>query len=308
MENFYKKYVKYKEEYFVTIDETLLKITNNNNDIIKEEIYNLILNYIGVFDIFNLIISARKCAIDYNKFNNFDNDELQNQLILLEENITLINKKIITVQKKIPIDENNIQEISNRFINLFIFNRNNLKKFKNLLDKTDNNIILLAKINKININTFEYNNDIYNGYTIEMINKIINNKINNNKINRLFILLTCNLTQTQKDLELNNLNTNYKHLIDKYNLIILTVENINRNLKISYDRIKEIIIENIIIVNNYLLFDDTINEKFLNNENFFNEERSKICNKTYFLKHIEKYNNKRLLILKKYLLEKFIPY
>jgi hypothetical protein len=306
MESFYKKYQKYKEEYFIQVDNKLLEI--NNNDVIKEEIYNLILEYIGIFDIFNLITSTRKCAIDYNKLNNFDNDELQNQLKLLEENINLINKKIIIVQKKIPIDENNIQEISNRFINLFIFNRNNLKKFKNLLDKTDNNIILLAKINKININTFEYDNNIYNGYTIEMINKIINNNITDNKINRLFILLTCNLTQTQKDLELNNLNTNYKNLLDKYNSIITTVENINRNLKISYDRIKEIIIENIIIVNKYLLLDDLFCEKFLNNENFFNEARSKICNKTYFIKHIEKYDNKRLFILKKYLLNKLIPY
>jgi hypothetical protein len=306
MENFYKKYFKYKEEYFTSVDNKLLEI--NNNDIIKEEIYNLILEYIGTFDIFNLITSARKCAIDYNKLNNFDNDELQNQLILLEKNIMLINNKIILVQKKIPVDENNIQAISNRFINLFIFNRNNLKKFKNLLDKTDNNIILLAKINKININTFEYNNDIYNGYTIEMINKLINNKINDNKINRLFILLTCNLTQIQKDLELNNLNTNYKHLIDKYNSIISTVENINRNLKISYDRIKEIIIENIIIVNNYLLFDDFLNEKFLNNENLFNEVRLNLCNKIYLFKYIEKYNYKGLCIFKKYLLDKFIPY
>jgi hypothetical protein len=308
MENFYKKYIKYKEEYFTSVDNKLLEINNNDNDIIKEEIYNLISEYIGIFDIFNLITSARKCAIDYNKFYNFDNNELQNQLILLEENITLINKKIILVQKKIPVDENNIQAISNRFINLFIFNRNNLKKFKNLLDKTDNNIILLAKINKININTFEYNNDIYNGYTIEMINKLINNKITDNKINRLFILLTCNLTQTQKDLELNNLTNNYKHLIIKYNSIISTVENINRNLKISYERIKEIIIENIITVNNYLLFDNTIDYKFLINENFFNEIRSKICNKIYLYKYIEKYDKKRLLIFKKYLLDKFIPY
>jgi hypothetical protein len=307
MEDFYKKYEKYKEDYFKEVDKKLLEI-NNYNEIIKEEIYNLILEYIGTFDIFNLITTARKYAIDYNKLNNFDNDKLHDELLLLEKNISLINKKIILVQKKIPVDENNIQEISNRFINLFIINRNNLKKFKKLLDKNDNNLIILAKINKININTFEYDNEINNGYTIEMINKLINNKISDNKINRLFILLTCNLTQSQKDLELNKLNINYINLIDKYNSIILNVENINRNLKISYDRIKEIIIENIIIVNNYLLFDGFLDEKFLNNENFFNEIRLKICNKKTLFKYIENYDKKRLLILKKYLLDKFIPY
>jgi hypothetical protein len=308
MENFIKKYEKYKEEYFKEVDNKLLKIDNENNDIIREEIYNLILEYIGTFDIFNLITSARKYAIDYHKFNNFDNDKLHNELLIIENNINLINKKINIVQKKIPINENNIQEISNRFINLFIINRNNLKKFKKLLDKNDNNLILLAKINKININTFEYDNEINNGYTIEMINKLINNKISDYKINRLFILLTCNLTQIQKDIELNKLNTSYISLIDKYNSIILNVENINRNLKISYDRIKEIIIENIIIVNNYLLFDGFLDAKILNNENFFNEVRSNLCNKLFLFKYIEKYDKKRLLIFKKYLIDKLILY
>jgi len=308
MENFIKKYEKYKEEYFKEVDDKLLKISNENNDIIREEIYNLILEYIGTFDIFNLITSTRKYAIDYHKFNNFDNDKLYDELLMIENNINLINKKINIVKKKIAIDENNIQEISNRFINLFIINRNNLKKFKKLLDKNDNNFILLAKINKININTFEYDNEINNGYTIEMINKLINNKISDNKINRLFILLTCNFTQVQKDIELNKLNSSYISLIDKYNSIILNVENINRNLKISYDRIKEIIIENIIIVNNYLQFDGYFDAKILNNENFKNEVRSNLCNKLFLFKYIEKYDKKRLLIFKKYLLDKLILY
>ncbi len=116
MEDFYKKYLKYKEEYFSYVDDKILQIKINNNDIIKEEIYNILNNYIGIFDINNTIISARKDAIDYNKLFKLDNNELQNELIFLDENINLVNKKITLIQKKIIIDENNILEISNRII------------------------------------------------------------------------------------------------------------------------------------------------------------------------------------------------
>jgi hypothetical protein len=313
MDNFYKRFLKYKEEYISTIDDKILQIKINNNDIIKEEIYNLINNYIGVFDITNTIRLARKDAIDYDKLYKLNNCEIQNQLIFLEENMTLINKKIVLVQKKIIIDENNILDISNRIINLFIFNNNNIQKFKKLLDQIDNNNILLAKINSIDINTLQYNNSINNGYNIEMINKITNNKLKDNKlknniIKRFFLLLSYNLTQKQKDLELDNLITYYYCLLDRYNAILQTANNLNRNLKISYDRMKEIIIENIIIVNKYLILDDTINETFLKNEKFFNEIRYDICNKDNLFKYFEHLDYKRLSILKKYLLEKLINF
>lgn len=312
MEDFYKKYLKYKEEYFSYIDDKILQIKIDNNDIIKEEIYNLLNNYIGVFDINNTIISARKDAIDYNKLFKLDNDELCNELFFLEENITLINKKIVLIQKKIIIDENNILEISNRIIKIFIFNKNNIQKFKKLLGLIDNNNILLAKINKIDINTLQYNDNIDNGYNIDMINKITN-KITNNKvkdviIKRLFLLLSYNLTQKQKDLELDKLINSYYYLLDKYNSILQTVNNLNRNLKISHDRMKEIIIENIIIVNKYLILDDTINETFLKNEKFFNEMRYDMCNKDNLFKYFEQFDYKRLSILKKYLQDKLIPF
>lgn len=312
MEDFYKKYLKYKEEYFSYIDDKILQIKIDNNDIIKEEIYNLLNNYIGVFDINNTIISARKDAIDYNKLFKLDNDELRNELFFLEENITLINKKIVLIQKKIIIDENNILEISNRIIKIFIFNKNNIQKFKKLLGLIDNNNILLAKINKIDINTLQYNDNIDNGYNIDMINKITN-KITNNKvkdviIKRLFLLLSYNLTQKQKDLELDKLINSYYYLLDKYNSILQTVNNLNRNLKISHDRMKEIIIENIIIVNKYLILDDTINETFLKNEKFFNEMRYDMCNKDNLFKYFEQFDYKRLSILKKYLQDKLIPF
>jgi hypothetical protein len=308
MEDFYKKYVKYKEEYFSYIDDKILQIKIDNNDIIKEEIYNLLNNYIGIFDINNTIISARKDAIDYNKLFKLDNDELRNELFFLEENITLINKKIVLIQKKIIIDENNILEISNRIIKLFIFNKNNIQKFKKLLEPIDNNYILLAKINKIDINTLQYNDNIDNGYNIDMINKITNNKVKDVIIKRLFLLLSYNLTQKQKDLELNKLINHYYCLLDKYNSILQTVNNLNRNLKISHDRMKEIIIENIIIVNKYLILDDTINETFLKNEKFFNEIRYDICNKDNLFKYFEQFDYKRLSILKKYLQDKLIPF
>ena len=312
MEDFYKKYLKYKEEYYSYIDNKILQIKIDNNNIIKEEIYNLLNNYIGIFDINNTIISARKDAIDYNKLFKLDNDELRNELFFLEENITLINKKIVLIQKKIIIDENNILEISNRIIKLFIFNKNNIQKFKKLLGQIDNNNILLAKINKIDINTLQYNDNIDNGYNIDMINKITN-KITNNKvkddiIKRLFLLLSYNLTQKQKDLELDKLINSYYCLLDKYNSILQTVSNLNRNLKISHDRMKEIIIENIIIVNKYLILDDTINETFLKNEKFFNEIRYDMCNKDNLFKYFEHYDYKRLSILKKYLQDKLIPF
>ena len=308
MENFYKKYLKYKEEYFSTVDDKILQIKINNNDIIKEEIYNLINNYIGVFDINNTISSARKDAIDYNKLYKLNNDELCNELIFLEEKMTLVNKRIVLVQKKITINENNILEISNRILNLFIFNKNDIQKFKKLIGQFDNNNILLAKINKIDINTFQYNNNINNDYNIEMINKITNNKLKDDKIKRLFLLLSYNLTQKQKDLEIDNLITYYYSLLDKYNAILQTVNNLNRNLKISYDRMKEIITENIIIVSKYLILDDTINETFLKNEKFFNEIRQDICNKNNLFKYFEHFDYKRLSMLKKYLSEKLIPF
>lgn len=312
MENFYKKYLKYKEEYFSTVDNKISQIKINNNDIIKEEIYNLINNYIGVFDINNTISSTRKDAIDYNKLYKLNNDELRNEIILLEENMTLINKRIVLVQKKIIIDENNILEISNRIVNLFIFNKNDIQKFKKLLGPIDNNNIILVKINKIDINTLQYNDNIDNGYNIDMLNKITN-KITNNKvkddiIKRLFLLLSYNLTQKQKDIELDKLINSYYYLLDKYNSILQTVNNLNRNLKISHDRMKEIIIENIIIVNKYLILDDTINETFLNNEKFFNEIRYDMCNKDNLFKYFEYFDYKRLSILKKYLLERLIPF
>ncbi len=144
-----------------------------------------------------------------------------------------------------------------------------------------------------------------------MINTItnkINNKVKNDSIKRLFLLLTYNLTQKQKDTELDRLINYYYYLIDKYNAILLTVNNLNRNLKISHDRIKEIIIENIIIVNKYLILDDTINETFLKNEKFFNEIRYSMCNKDNLFKYFEQFDYKRLSILKKYLQDKLIPF
>ena len=71
---------------------------------------------------------------------------------------------------------------------------------------------------------------------------------------------------------------------------------------------KEIIIENIIIVNKYLILDDTINETFLKNEKFFNEIRYDMCNKDNLFKYFEHFDYKRLSILKKYLQDKLIPF
>ena len=141
-----------------------------------------------------------------------------------------------------------------------------------------------------------------------MINKITNNKVKDDSIKRLFLLLTYNLTQKQKDAELDKLINYYYSLLDKYNSILQSVNNLNRNLKISHDRMKEIIIENIIIVNKYLILDDTINETFLKNEKFFNEIRYDMCNKDNLFKYFEQFDNKRLSILKKYLQDKLIPF
>ena len=306
MENFEIKYEEYKKKFYNDMDKDKENIERNKDKIdkdkIKEEIYHLIYKSIGYIDIDNIIVEARKDAIDYKDINYntlYDNVSKYNNKMLE------INEQIIKIQKKVIITKYNVMNLSKKYINFISLysNRENIKKFNKLfeLEKINDNFYLLNTINKIDINKIEFVENMNNGYSIDFIEKI-----ENKKINRIYFLLLNHITQLQKDNITNKLIDEYIYNYKNYNSIKNKIKNLDRNHKIAYEEIKSIIIKNIIIINKYLLQDEIITKTFLQNEKFLFEIQSKFMIKIYIFSLLENYDIKRLKIFKNYLVNNLL--
>jgi len=299
MENFDKKYEEYKRKFYDNMEKDKDK---EDKEKIKEEIYNLIYKSIGYLDIDSIISDARKDAIDYKDINY---ETLYNKLSIYNERMLEINNKIIKIQLIEIIKKENVMNLSNKhinFISLFA-NRENIKKFNKLFDpeKIDDNFYLLNRINKIDINKIEFDENINNGYSYEMLEAI-----ENKKINRIYFLLHYFITQLQKDNITNNLIDDYIFYNKNYNNIKNKINNLDRNHSIACEEIESIIKKNIIIIGKYLQQDEIITEEYLKNKRFLYELQCKFIIKNNIFTVINNYDIRRLRIFKNYLINNLL--
>ena len=295
MDKFIKKYTEYKKNFLIDID-------NNVKKKIKEEIYNLIHDSIKYIDINSLILNARKDAIDYNKINY---NTLYEKLSIYNNRMLEINEQIIKIQKIVIITKDNITRLSNKYINFISLyvNRENIKKINKLFDNEniDDNYYLINRINNIDITKMKYNTYINNGYSIEMLEKLINKKIS-----RIYFLLLNHITQYQQEIKINQLIDEYFLNFTNSNIIRDKIKKLDMNHNIAQEEIKSIIIINIIIISKYLLQDEIITETFLQNEKFLFEIQYKLINKKYIFSLLENYDIIRLKIFKNYLVNNLL--
>jgi len=306
MDNFQKKYEEYKKKFYDDIyeekDKEKDKEDKKNIEKVKEEIYDLIYKSIGYIDIDSIIGDARKNCIDYKDINY---EILYNKLSTHDKIMHEINNQIIKIQKIETIKKDKVMALSSKYINFISLfaNRENIKKFNKLfeVEKIENNIYLLDKINKIDINKIEFDENINNGYSIELIEKI-----ENKKINRLYFLLLYHQTQLQKDIIINNLIDKYILHNRNYNIIKNKINNLDRNHSIACEEIEIIIKKNIIILAKYLMQDEIITEEYLRNKRFFFELQTKFIIKKNIFSFLENYDIKRLKIFKNYLINNLL--
>jgi len=295
MENFKKKYEEYKKKFYDNIDK-------DNIEKEKEEIYNLIHKSIMYLDIDSIISEARKDAIDYMDINY---EKLYQKLSIYYDKMVELNNKIIKIHKIEIIKKDNILDLSKKYINFISLyaNRENIKKFNKLfeLEKIDDNFYLLNIINKIDINKIDIIENMNNGYSIEILEKI-----QNKKINRLYFLLLYHLTQLQKDNIINKLIDEYIYYYKNYNETKNKINNLDRNHKIACEEIEIIIKKNIIIISKYLLQDEIITEEYLRNKKYFFELQTKLINKKNIYILLECYDIKRLKLFKNYLINNLL--
>jgi len=295
MENFEKKYEEYKKKFYDNIDK-------DNIEKEKEEIYNLIHKSIMYLDIDSIISEARKDAIDYMDINY---EKLYQKLSIYYDKMVELNNKIIKIHKIEIIKKDNILDLSKKYINFISLyaNRENIKKFNKLfeLEKIDDNFYLLNIINKIDINKIDIIENMNNGYSIEILEKI-----QNKKINRLYFLLLYHLTQLQKDNIINKLIDEYIYYYKNYNETKNKINNLDRNHKIACEEIEIIIKKNIIIISKYLLQDEIITEEYLRNKKYFFELQTKLINKKNIYILLECYDIKRLKLFKNYLINNLL--
>jgi len=295
MENFEKKYEEYKKKFYDNIDK-------DNIEKEKEEIYNLIHKSIMYLDIDSIISEARKDAIDYMDINY---EKLYQKLSIYYDKMVELNNKIIKIHKIEIIKKDNILDLSKKYINFISLyaNRENIKKFNKLfeLDKIDDNFYLLNIINKIDINKIDIIENMNNGYSIEILEKI-----QNKKINRLYFLLLYHLTQLQKDNIINKLIDEYIYYYKNYNETKNKINNLDRNHKIACEEIEIIIKKNIIIISKYLLQDEIITEEYLRNKKYFFELQTKFIIKRNIYILLENYDIKRLKLFKNYLINNLL--
>jgi len=295
MENFEKKYEEYKKKFYDNIDK-------DNIEKEKEEIYNLIHKSIMYLDIDSIISEARKDAIDYMDINY---EKLYQKLSIYYDKMVELNNKIIKIHKIEIIKKDNILDLSKKYINFISLyaNRENIKKFNKLfeLEKIDDNFYLLNIINKIDINKIDIIENMNNGYSIEILEKI-----QNKKINRLYFLLLYHLTQLQKDNIINKLIDEYIYYYKNYNETKNKINNLDRNHKIACEEIEIIIKKNIIIISKYLLQDEIITEEYLRNKKYFFELQTKFIIKRNIYILLENYDIKRLKLFKNYLINNLL--
>jgi len=285
MENFEKKYEEYKKKFYDNIDK-------DNIEKEKEEIYNLIHKSIMYLDIDSIISEARKDAIDYMDINY---EKLYQKLSIYYDKMVELNNKIIKIHKIEIIKKDNILDLSKKYINFISLyaNRENIKKF--------NKFYLLNIINKIDINKIDIIENMNNGYSIEILEKI-----QNKKINRLYFLLLYHLTQLQKDNIINKLIDEYIYYYKNYNETKNKINNLDRNHKIACEEIEIIIKKNIIIISKYLLQDEIITEEYLRNKKYFFELQTKFIIKRNIYILLENYDIKRLKLFKNYLINNLL--
>jgi len=299
MENFDKKYEEYKKKFYDDMEKDKEIIDKEK---IKEEIYDQIYKSIGYFDIDGIITEARKDAIDYNDINY---EALYNKLSIYNERMVELNNKIIKIQKIEIIKKDNVLNLSKKYVNFISLyaNREYIKKFNKLfeLEKIDDNFYLLSIINKIDINKIKLNENINNGYCIEILERI-----DNKKINRLYFLLLYHLTQLQKDIISNNLIDEYIYNYKNYNSIKNKITNLDRNHSIACEEIETIIKKNIIIIGKYLQQDEIITEEYLKNKRFLYELQCKFIIKNNIFTVINNYDIRRLRIFKNYLINNLL--
>jgi hypothetical protein len=299
MENFDKKYEEYKKKFYDDMEKDKDK---EDKDKIKEEIYNLIYKSIGYLDIDGIITDARKDAIDYKDINY---ETLYNRLSTYDKIMHGLNNKIIKIQKIEIIKKDNVMALSSKhinFISLFA-NRENIKKFNKLFEfeKIDDNFYLLNRINKIDINKIEFDENINNGYNLEILEAI-----ENKKINRIYFLLHYFITQLQKENITNQLIDDYIFYNKNYNNIKNKINNLDRNHSIACEEIESIIKKNIIIIGKYLQQDEIITEEYLKNKRFLYELQCKFIIKNNIFTVINNYDIRRLRIFKNYLINNLL--
>ena len=298
MKNFEKKYEEYKKNFY----DNMEKDKDIEKDKYKEEIYNLIYKSICYLDIDGIITDARKDAIDYNDINY---ETLYSNLSKYDKNMIEVNNKIVKIQKIEIITKDNVMALSKKYINFISLysNRENIKKFNKLfeLEKIDDNFYLLNRINKIDINKIEIIENMYNGYSIDFIEKI-----KNKKISRIYFLLLYYLTQLQKDNITNILIDEYIFNNKNFNNIKNKINNLERNHKIACEEIEIVIKKNIIIISKYLLQDEIITEEYLRNKRFFYELQCKFIIKKNIFSLLEHYDIRRLKLFKNYLINNLL--
>jgi hypothetical protein len=216
-----------------------------------------------------------------------------------------LNNKIIKIHKIEIIKKDNVLNLSKKYINFISLyaNRENIKKFNKLfeIEKIDDNFYLLNIINKIDINKIEFIENMNNGYSIDILERI-----EDKKINRIYFLLLYHVTQLQKDNIINKLIDEYIYHYRNYNNIKNKISNLDRNHKLACEEIEIIIKKNIIIISKYLLQDEIITQEYLMNKRFIYELQTKFIIKRNIYSLLESYNIKRLKLLKNYLVNNLL--
>jgi len=299
MENFEKKYEEYKKNFYDNIDKENIE---KEKEKLKEEIYDLIYKSIGYLDIDGIILESRKDAIDYKDINH---EKLYEKLSIYNDRMVELNNKIIKIHKIEIIKKDNVLNLSKKYINFISLyaNRENIKKFNKLfeIEKIDDNFYLLNIINKIDINKIEFIENMNNGYSIDILERI-----EDKKINRIYFLLLYHVTQLQKDNIINKLIDEYIYHYRNYNNIKNKISNLDRNHKLACEEIEIIIKKNIIIISKYLLQDEIITQEYLMNKRFIYELQTKFIIKRNIYSLLESYNIKRLKLLKNYLVNNLL--
>lgn len=306
MEKFEIKYEEYKKKFYNDMDKDKENIEKNKDKIdkdkIKEEIYHLVYKSIGYSDIDNIIAEARKDAIDYKDINH---NTLNDNTLKYNNKMLEIIEQIIKIQKIVIITKDNIMSLSNKYINFILLyvNKKNIIKINKLFENKniEDNIDIINRINKIDITKIEYNDNINNGYSIEILEKL-----QNKKISRIYFLLLNHITQLQQNNITNKLIDKYFYNYQNYNSIKNKIKNLDRNHKIAYEELEIIIKKNIIIISRYLLQDEIITETYLQNKKFLFEIQYKLISKKNIFSLLENYDIKRLRIFKNYLINNLL--
>ena len=285
--------ISLKIDSIETSDNTSLRITNNNNNIVNYIYKNNLRNKNNKNDIYKLKYGkSRDKAIKSKERNsNYYEKNLINYSYNRSKNSIFNNKEIILRTNSIlNINKSNDNIFSNRNNNINIFNNltQSFNQSKNIENKISNNKNYYYPLNKKNHSPIKNKNrTTYNKNHILNNRNIINNSILNSEAS-----IANNINNSQNNIYLNGSNLNngmalptfttspslliYKNRLNRI-LSGFKNENIycNKTIENYRDRVKNLLInKNKLILLNNTIKESPKNSEYLNNKNYMKKEES----------------------------------